>query len=173
VAIGTLSQTLTAIAGRVLMLAGERRLSLVTAESCTSGLLATTLSEAPGAAELLHGGFVAYTKENKAAALGVPADLLRKRTAVSPEVAAAMAEGALARSPADIAVAITGVAGPAEDEDGNPVGFVCIAVVRKLFPPSLLERNYGDIGRDAVRERAMKDALLELERRLMIGAWRQ
>ena len=171
VAIGTLSQNLTAIAKRVLALAGERRLSIVTAESCTSGLLATALSEAPGAAELLHGGFVTYTKENKTAALGVPADLLHTLGAVCPEVAAAMAEGALARSPADVALAITGVAGPDKDEDGNPVGLVCIAVVRKSFPLSLLERNYGDIGRDAVRERAMKDALLELERRLALSYW--
>ena len=68
-------------------------------------------------------------------------------------------------------MAITGVAGPDKDEDGNPVGLVCIAVVRKSFPLSLLERNYGDIGRDAVRERAMKDALLELERRLALSYW--
>jgi nicotinamide-nucleotide amidase len=119
------------IAERVLALAGERDLTIITAESCTSGLLATTLSEAPGAAKLLHGGFVTYTKANKAAALGVGADLLERRGAVCPEVAAAMAEGALARSPADIALAITGVAGPAKDEDGNPVGLVCIAIARK------------------------------------------
>ena len=169
--IGTLSQDLTSIAKRVLALACERRVGIITAESCTSGLLATTLSEAPGAAELLHGGFVTYTKENKTAALGISAELLKSRGAVCPEVAAAMAEGALARSPADVAVAITGVAGPAKDEDGNPVGLVCIAVARKSFPPSVLERNYGDIGRDAVRERAMKDALLELERRLALSYW--
>jgi nicotinamide-nucleotide amidase len=78
-----------------------------------------------------------------------------------------MAEGALARSPADLAIAITGVAGPAPDEDGNPVGLVCIAVARKSFPPTVLEHNYGDIGRDAVRERAMIDALREVERLLV------
>jgi nicotinamide-nucleotide amidase len=157
------------MAQRVLALARQRRLGIVTAESCTSGLLATALSEAPGAAELLHGGFVTYTKENKTAALGVPADLLRRRGAVCPEVAAAMAEGALARSPADVAVAITGVAGPDTDEDGNPVGLVCIAVARTSSPPSVFERRYGDIGRDAVREQAMIDALCELERLLQTG----
>ena len=141
-----MTDDLTAIAQRVLALAGQRRLSIITAESCTSGLLATTLSEAPGAAELLHGGFVTYTKQNKTAALGVPAELLQRRGAVCPEVAAAMAEGALARSPADIAVAITGVAGPARDEDDNPVGLVCIAVARKSRPPSILERRYGISG---------------------------
>jgi nicotinamide-nucleotide amidase len=162
-----LSDELVDIAKRVLALAGKHQVSLITAESCTSGLLATTLSEAPGAADLLHGGFVTYTKENKTAALGVSADLLQSRGAVCPEVAAAMAKGALARSPADIAVAITGVAGPAKDEDGNPVGLVCIAVATRPHPPSLLTRCYGDVGRDTVRERAMKDALLEVERILV------
>jgi nicotinamide-nucleotide amidase len=162
-----MSADLAAIAKRVLTLAGDRHLGIITAESCTSGLLATALSEAPGAAELLHGGFVTYTKENKTAVLGVAADLLCTRGAVCPEVAAAMAEGALARSPADIAIAITGVAGPDKDEDGNPVGLVCIAVARKSLPPSVLERYYGDLGRDAVRERAMIDALREVERLLL------
>jgi nicotinamide-nucleotide amidase len=162
-----MSADLAAIAKRVLALAGDRHLSIITAESCTSGLLATALSEAPGAAELLHGGFVTYTKENKTAALGVAADLLSTLGAVCPEVAVAMAEGALARSPADVAIAITGVAGPDKDEDGNPVGLVCIAVARKSLPPSVLERHYGDLGRDVVRERAMIDALREVERLLL------
>jgi len=161
-----MSADLATIAKRVLALAGDRRLSIITAESCTSGLLANVLSEAPGAGELLHGGFVTYTKENKTAVLGVGADLLSRRGAVCPEVAVAMAEGALARSPADIAIAITGVAGPEKDEDGNPVGLVCIAVARKSQPPSVLERHYGDLGRDMVRERAMIDALHEVERLL-------
>ena len=152
------------MAKKVLALACARRLGIVTAESCTSGLLANALSEAPGAAELLHGGFVTYTKANKTAALGVPADLLRRRGAVCPEVATAMADGALARSPADVAIAITGVAGPDKDEDGNPVGLVFIAVARKSLPSTVFERRYGDIGRDAVRERAMIDALQEVER---------
>jgi nicotinamide-nucleotide amidase len=163
-----ISADLAAMAKKVLALASERDLGFVTAESCTSGLLANALSEAPGAAELLHGGFVTYTKANKTAALGVPADLLRTRGAVCPEVAIAMAEGALARSPADVAIAITGVAGPDEDEDGNPVGLVFIAVARKSLPSVVLERRYGDLGRDAVRERAMIDALREVER--LLGA---
>jgi nicotinamide-nucleotide amidase len=158
---------LATLAERVLALAGACKRGVVTAESCTSGLLASALSEAPGAAELLHGGFVTYTKANKIAALGVPRDLLSgPRGAVCPAVAAAMAEGALQRSPAEVAIAITGVAGPSPDEDGNPVGLVCIAVARKSLPLSGMEKNYGDIGRDAVRERAMVDALCEAERLL-------
>jgi nicotinamide-nucleotide amidase len=165
-----ISPDLAALAGRVLALACERRLGVVTAESCTSGLLATALSEAPGAGEYLHGGFVTYTKANKTAALGVSGKLLSGPCgAVCPEVAVAMAEGALARSPADIAIAITGVAGPDKDEDGNPVGLVCIAVGRTSLPTSVVERNYGDIGRDAVRERAMIDALREVERLLVVA----
>ena len=151
-------------ATEVLEVAKQKHLTLVTAESCTSGLLATVLSEAPGAAEWLHGGFVTYTKQNKTVALGVPAELLAAKGAVCREVALAMAEGALARSPAEIAVAITGVAGPSPDEDGNPVGRVCIAVARRRLPAGHLERDYGDIGREAVRQRAMADALALLRR---------
>ena len=84
--------------------------------------------------------------------------------AVCAEVAIAMAEGALKRSPADLAGAVTGVAGPEPDEDGNPVGRACIAVARRGYEPSYLARNYGDIGRDAVRRRAVADALSELIR---------
>jgi nicotinamide-nucleotide amidase len=154
--------SLVEAAHKVLVGAQAGKLGIVTAESCTSGLLASVLSEAPGAAELLHGGFVAYTKQNKVVALGVSEELLRAKGAVSEDVACAMAEGALERSPADISVAITGVAGPARDEDGNPVGLVCIATARRGFPTSYLQRNYGDVGRDAVRECAIRDALAAL-----------
>ncbi len=144
------SQSLLNAAERVMALAKEKRLTLVTAESCTSGLLAAVLSEAPGAAELLHGGFVTYTKCHKTIALGVPEALLTRKGAVCPEVAAAMAQGALARSAADLATAITGVAGPSPDEDGNPVGLVCLAVARRGFPTVHICKEYGDIGRDAM-----------------------
>ena len=80
-----------------------------------------------------------------------------------------MAEGALHRSPADVAVAITGVAGPDPDEDGNPVGLVCIAVARDGCEPLPVERKYGEIGREKVQEHAMADALAELIRCLEAG----
>ena len=140
-----------------------KKLSVVTAESCTAGMLATLLSKAPGAAEHLHGGFITYTKANKTRALGVSCEVLARRGAVCREVAIAMAEGALARSPAQLAVAITGVAGPDPDEDNNPVGLVCIAVAREGHPARHLERRYGDIGRDGVRTQAIADALSELK----------
>jgi nicotinamide-nucleotide amidase len=149
---------LPALARRALECASGKNLSIVTAESCTAGKLAALLSEAPGAAERLHGSFVTYTKANKTHALGVPAALLRDKGAVCPAVAAAMAEGALARSPADVALSITGVAGPDPDDDGNPVGLVCIGLARN-GETRTLEHHYGRLGREWVQERAMADAL--------------
>ena len=90
-------------------------MTLATVESCTAGWLAHLLSQAEGASETLHGGFVVYTKANKVAAVGVPKEVLAAHTAVSAEVSQAMAEGGLARCPADIVVAITGVASPDPD----------------------------------------------------------
>jgi nicotinamide-nucleotide amidase len=147
------------LAKRALEAAAQKGASLVTAESCTAGKLAAVLSEAPGAAERLHGSFVTYTKANKAKSLGVSVDLLQRKGAVCAEVAIAMAEGALVRSPATLAVSITGVAGPDPDEDGNPVGLVYIAVARINGETVHLERRYGDLEREAVQERAMADAL--------------
>jgi nicotinamide-nucleotide amidase len=153
---------LTRLAERALEVAAQRNASVVTAESCTAGKLAAVLSEAAGAAERLHGSFVTYTKANKTKSLGVSADLLQRKGAVCREVAVAMAEGALVRSPATLAVSITGVAGPDPDEDGNPVGLVCIAIARIDGETVHLERGYGDLGREAVQERAMADALAAL-----------
>jgi nicotinamide-nucleotide amidase len=147
------------LAERALEAAAQRNASIVTAESCTAGKLAAVLSEAPGAAEHLHGSFVVYTKANKTKSLGVSAALLQRKGAVCREVAVAMAEGALVRSPATLAVSITGVAGPDPDEDGNPVGLVCIAIARANGETIQLEKRYGDLGRDGVQERAMADAL--------------
>ena len=156
------SKQLADLARRALEAAKAKRRSIVTAESCTAGKLSGLLSEAPGASAFLHGGFVAYTKENKSKALGVSAELLTTKTAVCIDVAVEMAQGALKRSPANIAAAITGVAGPEPDDDGNPVGLVCIAVVREGAPPVRIEKRYGEIGREAIQERAMADALTEL-----------
>jgi len=119
------------LAKRVLQAAQACDAFLATAESCTAGMLAASLASAPGAAERFHGGVVAYTKPMKQALLGVSSELLARKTAVCPEVAEAMAQGVLQRCPANVAVAITGVAGPEPDEDGNPVGlFYCAVAVR-------------------------------------------
>jgi nicotinamide-nucleotide amidase len=158
------SRNLSDLAQRALNLAKANGRSLVTAESCTAGKLAALLSEAPGAGMYLHGGFVAYTKDDKVQALGVPAELIKRKGAVCCDVAVAMAEGALTRSPANLAVAITGVAGPEPDEDGNPVGLVCIAVSGRDGQLAQIEKHYGDIGHDAVQDSAITDALAMLIR---------
>ena len=152
-------ETLPTLANGVMQRAKEAGLALVAAESCTAGMLCQTLSDADGAAEHFHGGFVTYTKAQKALVLGVSRELLRHKGAVCAEVARAMAEGALRRAPADLAVAITGVAGPEPDEDGNPVGRVCIALARRGAAARDVERQYGDIGRDVIRQKAAADAL--------------
>jgi nicotinamide-nucleotide amidase len=154
-----MSVDLAPLAEAILQAARRRKLTLVTAESCTAGLLSQLLSDAEGAADHFHGGFVTYTKQQKVRALQVPAELLRQKGAVCPEVAEAMAEGALRASDATVSVAITGVAGPEPDEDGNPVGRVCIAVARQGSPTESQEHAYGDLGRQAVRGAAMADAL--------------
>ena len=152
-------EELTALANDLMRRAKAADAAIVVAESCTAGLMCQVLSDAEGASDFFHGGFVTYTKAHKTRALGVPAALLRRKGAVCAEVARAMAEGALAHSDAVIAAAITGVAGPEPDEDGNPVGRVCIAVARRGAPTRDLERNYPDEGRDAIRDRAVADAL--------------
>ncbi len=156
------SNELTELAKRALAIAKSKHCSVVTAESCTAGKLSGLLSEAPGAGSLLHGGFVAYTKDSKSKALGVSPQLLKQKGAVCVDVAVEMAKGALVRSPANVAVAITGVAGPEPDDDGNAVGLVCIAVIRQGAPPIGIEKHYPAAGRDAIQEQAMADALIAL-----------
>lgn len=114
------------LAERLVTLCLARNQRIATAESCTAGLLGQTLSCCIGAATAFEGGFLTYTKAAKTQMLGVPTDLLKTCTAVHERVGLAMAEGALARSPATIALAITGVTGDAPDEDGNPIGRVVI-----------------------------------------------
>lgn len=152
-------EELNELAATLIRRAKRIGVAIVVAESCTAGLLSQVLSDAEGAADTFHGAFVTYAKEHKTRALDVSAALLRDQGAVCGEVARAMAEGALAHSAAAISAAITGVAGPEPDEDGNPVGRVCIAVAQRGFPPHAFERNYEDIGRDAIRRRAVADAL--------------
>ena len=150
---------LKTLADALIKRAKDAGLGIVTAESCTAGLMCEMLSDAEGASQAFQGGFVTYTKEHKTCALGVPETLLREKGAVCGEVARAMAEGALAHSRAGISAAITGVAGPEPDEDGNPVGRVCIGIARRDAPARDFERHYPNVGRDAIRQRAVADAL--------------
>src|ERR1700730_6054371 len=105
-------QELSEAARALLDLCRGKRLTLAAAESCTGGLVAATLTEIPGSSDVFERGFVTYSNDAKQAMLGVPADVLQTFGAVSRETAQAMASGALAHSPADLAVAITGIAGP-------------------------------------------------------------
>jgi nicotinamide-nucleotide amidase len=118
-------------------------LSIVTAESCTAGMIAAVLSRADGAGEVLHGGFVTYTKTHKTSALGVSADLLRVKGAVNEEVVTQLATGALKHSPASLSLAVSGVLGPEEDEDGNPVGLVYFCCVKSGGQPVVVKEEFG------------------------------
>ncbi|HEX4764718.1 MAG TPA: CinA family protein [Lichenihabitans sp.] len=136
---------------------------LATAESCTGGLLAGLLTEISGSADVLDRGFVTYSNAAKAELLGVPASVLDRHGAVSPETALAMAEGALARSRASLALSITGVAGPTGGTPLKPVGLVQFGLARPGQPGTTTERRFGDIGRRRVREEALRQALAMLE----------
>jgi nicotinamide-nucleotide amidase len=136
-----------------------RQLTVVTAESCTGGLIAALLSHGTEASECLHGGFVAYTKEHKVIGLGVSRELLRRQGSVNSEVARQLAQGALERSPANIAVAVTGVLGPDADEDGNPPGLVWFAVTRSGHGTRVIEEHFNHDDPDDVRRAAILRAL--------------
>ncbi|MCR9255967.1 MAG: CinA family protein [Alphaproteobacteria bacterium] len=118
-------------AGALLDLMTKHNLMLTTAESCTGGLIAAAMTEVPGSSAVIDRGFVTYTNEAKTEMLGVDADLIKRVGAVSEEVAKAMAEGALARSNADVAVSVTGIAGPGGGSEEKPVGTVHIGCALK------------------------------------------
>ena len=140
--------------------------TVATAESCTGGLLAARLTARPGSSASVLGGVAAYANSAKEALLGVPAGLIEEHGAVSPEVAAAMAEGARARFGADVGVGITGIAGPGGATDGKPVGTVHLCAVG---PDGRQARSLVLAGsRTAVRERSVTLAL-QLLRLLLVG----
>ena len=132
----------------------ERGLVLATAESCTGGMLASLLTDVQGVAHAFDRGFVTYSEEAKTQMLGVPPDLIAAKGAVSKEVAVAMAEGALSRSRANIALAITGFA----DTGGEP-GLVHFACARKGRITAHREAHFGPVGRGAVRIAALGMAI--------------
>ena len=151
----------------VLSLAGARGLRLATAESCTGGMVAARLTDVPGSSESFVGGVVAYSDDVKRAELGVPEKLLVKHGAVSAEVAAAMAEGARERLRADVAVSVTGVAGPGGGTPEKPVGLV---YVHAAGPDGSLSRVLDLPGeRGQIRLRATVTAL-HLLRALLTGS---
>ncbi|KQS61537.1 damage-inducible protein CinA [Methylobacterium sp. Leaf361] len=137
--------------------------TVATAESCTGGLVAGLLTAVPGSSAVLERGFVTYSNDAKAEAIGVPIDLIRRHGAVSEPVARAMAAGALAASRASVAVAITGIAGPGGGSAVKPVGLVHFGLSRRDGETRHLERRYGDLGRAGIRRAAVADALGLLE----------
>ncbi|MDB6104841.1 MAG: CinA domain protein [Gammaproteobacteria bacterium] len=140
------------------------KLCVVTAESCTGGLIAAILSHGMQASDCLHGGYVVYTKAHKTAALGVDSALLDSQGSVNADVAREMVLGALRRSPANIAISVTGVLGPDPDEDGNPPGLVYFAVCRSDQAPLVVQRNYDASDPDSVRREVIIEALRMLQR---------
>lgn len=149
---------LDALAGQVLAEACDRGLKLVTAESCTGGLLASFLTDIPGRSHAFERGFVVYTDDAKHEALGVPQAVLSKEGAVSEAAARAMAEGALSASAGDLAVSITGYA-EAGPEPGQEAGLVHFALARRHRPTVHRGERFGSIGRAGVRLACLRVAL--------------
>jgi len=145
------------LAIEVLQRACANDLSLVTAESCTGGLLSSLLTDVEGASHVFDCGFVVYSEEAKCALLGVARDTLDRCSAVSREVAAEMAEGAIAHSQANIALAVTGFAGPGAP--GDEPGLVHFACFRRGGQSWHREEHFGDIGRGPVRHACIRIAL--------------
>lgn len=153
-------------AASILQRARAQNLKIATAESCTGGLVAALFTEIPGSSATFDRGFVVYSNAAKHDMLGVPAELIETHGAVSAQTACAMAEGALAHSQADIAIAITGVAGPGGGSAEKPVGLVHFASARAGAPTMPVEMRYGDLGRANVRRAALESALELIESRL-------
>jgi nicotinamide-nucleotide amidase len=155
-------QELIEMAQALLDLCRRKSLKIATAESCTGGLLAATLTEIPGSSDVVDRGFVTYSNAAKQDMLGVTSTTLEKFGAVSRETAEAMATGAIAHAPVDLAVSITGVAGPGGGSPGKPVGLVHFAGATRSGRLVHEARNFGDIGRSPVRRASVLQALLML-----------
>ena len=154
---------LIAVAVRVLDANRAAGRTIATAESCTGGLVAAALTEIAGASDIFERGFVTYSNEAKLESIGVNIDILETFGAVSVAVAWAMAQGALRHSHADVAVAITGIAGPGGGSAKKPVGTVVFACAVRDGDPDVVVadvRHFGDLGRSEIRRQA---ALVALE----------
>lgn len=152
-----------AAATELINLCIERKLTIATAESCTGGLVAGALTEVAGSSAVLDRGFVTYSNDAKQQMLGVPAETLRDYGAVSRQTAEAMAQGALTRAKVDLAVSITGIAGPGGGSADKPVGLVHFAAVTREGTTMHEGKRYGDIGRSQVRHKSVLQALAMLQ----------
>jgi len=143
---------------RIIDILTEAKQTIVTAESCTGGMIASALTDIPGASAAVYGGYVTYANTAKSRMIHVQARLIRDYGAVSNQVARAMADGARNTARADYAVAVTGIAGPDGGSEKKPVGLVYVAVSSELATV-VIEHRFGDIGRDEVRKASVKAAL--------------
>jgi nicotinamide-nucleotide amidase len=150
-------------AKRLLALARARGLKIATAESCTGGLVVGALTDIAGSSDVVDRGFVTYSNAAKQSMLGVTPLTLERAGAVSRETAEEMAQGALAHSDADLAVAITGIAGPGGATPGKPVGLVHFAAAARGGRLIHRAKKFGDIGRRKVRQKSVDEALAMLE----------
>ena len=146
------------LAERLLSAATRAGVTIATAESCTGGMIAAAITDIAGSSAAFDRGFVTYSNAAKQAMLGVRTDTLAQHGAVSEEVAHEMAEGALARSEAGLAVAVTGIAGPGGSEF-KPEGRVCFALARTGQPTHVETVEFGAIGRANVRRATVEKAL--------------
>ncbi|MGB9053770.1 MAG: CinA family protein [Pseudolabrys sp.] len=147
----------------VLNLCKSKKLTLTTAESCTGGLVAAALSEIPGSSLVLDRGFVTYSNEAKQQMLGVTPATIDVYGAVSTACAEEMAKGALAHASVDLAISITGIAGPTGAVRGKPIGLVYFCAASRSGRVIAHYRKYGDIGRANVRRECVLQALAMLQ----------
>ncbi len=159
------SHELTQRAAVLLAHARDRGVKLAFAESCTGGLIAALFTEIPGSSDVVDRGYVTYCNQAKQELLDVPEGFFTPQGpgAVSEETACMMAEGALNHSRAHIAIAVTGIAGPASDDSAKPVGLVHIALARNDGATLHQAHQFGDIGRGQVRMKTVEAALSLLE----------
>jgi nicotinamide-nucleotide amidase len=136
----------------------EAKRTIVTAESCTGGMIAAALTDIPGSSAAFYGGFVVYANSAKSRMIHVQARLIRDYGAVSNQVARAMADGARNTAHVDYAVAVTGIAGPDGGNAKKPVGLVYVAVSSELATV-VIEHQFGDLGREEIRKASVKAAL--------------
>ena len=146
----------------LLDLCRARRLTIATAESCTGGAVAAALTDVAGSSDVFERGFVTYSNEAKEAMLDVPASTIGSYGAVSRETAEAMARGALAHAPVDLAVSVTGIAGPQGASPGKPLGLVHFAAASRAGQLVHAERKFGDVGRAQIRRASVEQALAML-----------
>lgn len=160
-------RAITDLARLVIDAARAANMKIATAESCTGGMVSASLTDIEGSSAVFDRGFVTYSNDAKVAMLGVDPALIARDGAVSERVARAMAEGALINSNADLAVAITGIAGPGGGSDAKPVGLVHFGIASKGNPTHHSEKRFGALGRANVRDAATLHALDMIRSRIL------